>query len=131
MIVKVDHIGVAVNSVEEAMKLYRDVLGLKVGEVHIVADQKVKAAMVDMGNTHVELLESTDPSGNIAKHIERRGEGLHHIALQVSNIEETLRTLKEKGIPLVDEKPRVGMGGHKIAFLHPRGTKALIELVEH
>jgi methylmalonyl-CoA/ethylmalonyl-CoA epimerase len=83
-----------------------------------------------VGETKIELIESTDPEGAIARHIERRGEGLHHLALEVSDIQSALETLKEKGILLVDEKPRTGVENSKIAFLHPKGTKALIEIVE-
>ena len=83
-----------------------------------------------MGDTKIELIESTSPDGAIAKHIERRGEGLHHIALEVSDIQSALKALKEKGVPLVDEQPRTGVENSKIAFLHPKGTKVLIEIVE-
>ena len=130
MIVKIDHIGVAVKSIEDAIKLYTDVFGLKVGEMEALEEQKVRVAMIPVGESEIELLESTDSEGNIAKYIERRGEGIHHLALEVKDIEGMLKILKEKGIPLIDEKPRVGAGGTRIAFLHPKGTKVLIELVE-
>lgn len=130
MIEKIDHIGIAVSSIEDAVKLYTDVLGLKVTEIEVVEDQKVKTAVIPVGESRIELLESTDPDGAIAKHIERRGEGLHHLALEVSNIQEALETLSKRGIALIDEEPRIGAGGHKIAFLHPKGTKVLIELTE-
>ena len=132
MIVGIEHIGIAVTSIEEARKLYSDVFGLEVGETEIVEGQKIRVAWVPVGNTKIELLESTDPEGPIAKHIERRGEGIHHLALEVRDIQDALETLKEKGIQLVDEKPRGGYGGTRVAFLHPKGTrKVLIELVEH
>lgn len=131
MIAKIDHIGVAVNSIEEAVKLYRDVLGLKIEEIEVNEEQKVRIAPIHIGESKVELLESTDPEGPIAKHIARRGEGIHHLALGVKNIREALKTLKEKGVPLIDEEPRLGLGGSRIAFLHPKGTKILLELVEH
>ena len=130
MIKKINHIGIAVNSIEDAVKLYTDVLGLKVKDIEIVAEQKVKTAIIPVGETKIELLESTDPEGPIARHIERRGEGLHHLALEVSDVQSTLETLKKKGIPLVDEKPRTGVENTKIAFLHPKATRALIEIVE-
>lgn len=130
MIKKINHIGIAVNSIEEAVKLYTDVLGLKVQDVEVVVDQKVKTVIIPVGESKIELLESTDPEGVIAKYIEKRGEGLHHLALEVSNIEETLETLTKQGITLIDEKPRSGVENTKIAFLHPRGTKVLLELVE-
>jgi len=130
MIKKINHIGIAVTSIEDAVKLYTDVLGLKVKEIEIVEEQKVKTAIIPVGESKIELIESTDPEGPIARHIERRGEGLHHLALEVSDIQNVLETLKKKGIPLVDEKPRTGVENTKIAFLHPKGTKALIEIVE-
>lgn len=130
MIKKINHIGIAVNSIEDAVKLYTDVLGLEVKGIEIVEEQKAKTAIIPVGETKIELIESTDPEGAIARHIERRGEGLHHLALEVSDIQSVLETLKEKGIPLVDEQPRTGVENSKIAFLHPKGTKALIEIVE-
>ena len=130
MIKKINHIGIAVNSIEDAVKLYTDVLGLEVKGIEIVEEQKAKTAIIPVGETKIELIESTDPEGPIARHIERRGEGLHHLALEVSDIQSALEILKEKGIPLVDEKPRTGVENSKIAFLHPKGTKALIEIVE-
>ena len=130
MIKKINHIGIAVNSIEDTVKLYTDVLGLKVKKIEILEEQKVKTAIIPVGETKIELIESTDPEGPIAKHIERRGEGLHHIALEVSDIQSALETLKKKGIPLVDEKPRTGVENTKIAFLHPKGTRALLEIVE-
>ncbi len=130
MIKKINHIGIAVNSIEEAVKLYIDVLGLKLKDVVVVADQKVKTAIIPVGESKIELLESTDPEGVIAKYIERRGEGLHHLALEVSNLQDALDTLAKQGVALIDEKPRNGVEGTRIAFLHPKGTKVLIELVE-
>ncbi len=131
MIVNIDHIGIAVNSIEDAVKLYRDVLGLKVGEVETVEEQKVKVIMIPIGESRIELLESTDSEGPIAKYIEKRGEGIHHLALKTTNIQGMLKTLKEKDVPLIDMEPRIGAGGAKMVFLHPKGTKVLIELVEH
>lgn len=130
MITKINHIGIAVNSIDEAAKLYSDVLGLKVKDIEVVEDQKAKTAIIPVGESKIELIESTDPEGTIAKYIERRGEGLHHLALEVSNIEDALGMLVSKGIVLIDEKPRSGVGNTDIAFLHPKGTKVLIELVE-
>ena len=130
MIKKIDHIGIAVNSIEEAVKLYTDVLGLKLKDIEVVEEQKVKTAIIPVGESKIELIESTDPEGVIAKYIEKRGEGMHHLALEVSNIQETLETLQEKGIPLIDQEPRKGVEDTSIAFLHPKGTKVLIELVE-
>ena len=130
MIKKVNHIGIAVNSIKDAIKLYTDVLGLEVKGIEILEEQKVRTAIIPVGETKIELIESTDPEGLIAKYIERRGEGLHHIALEVSDIESTLETLKKRGIPLIDEKPRTGVENSRIAFLHPKETKALLEIVE-
>ncbi len=131
MITKINHIGIAVNSIDEAVKLYTDVLGLKVKGIEVVEDQKVRAAIIPVGESKIELLESTDPEGAIAKYIESRGEGIHHLAFEVSNIQEALSTLVSKGIALIDEKPRKGAENANMAFLHPKGTKrVLIELVE-
>jgi len=130
MIKKINHIGIAVNSIEDAMKLYTEVLGLEVKGIEIVEEQKAKTVIIPVGDTKIELIESTSPDGAIAKHIEKRGEGLHHIALEVSDIQSALEELKEKGVLLVDEQPRTGVENSKIAFLHPKGTKALIEIVE-
>jgi len=130
MIEKINHIGIAVSSIEDAVKLYTDVLGLKVKDIEIVEDQKVKTAIIPVGETKIELLESTDPAGAIAKHIERRGEGIHHLAFEVSNIQAALEVLTKRGIALIDDKPRNGVENTRIAFLHPRRTKVLIELVE-
>lgn len=129
-IIKVNHIGIAVNNIDEAVKLYTDVLGLKLTHVEVVEDQKAKTAFIPVGETKIELVESTSPDGAIAKYIEKRGEGIHHIALEVDDIQDSLKTLTEKGVPLIDEKPRKGVENSNIAFLHPRATKILLELVE-
>jgi len=132
VILKIDHIGVAVNSVEDAVKIYCDVLGLKAEDIkrETVEEEKIKAAMIPVGESRIELMESTDPQGVIAKHIAKRGEGMHHLSLEVSNIQDELETLKGKGVPLVDMEPRIGVGGTKVVFIHPKATKVLIELVE-
>lgn len=130
MVGKVEHIGIAVNNLDEALKLYTDVLGLKVIATEVVEEQKVKTAIIPVGETKIELIQSTDPQGTVAKFIEKRGEGLHHLALKVDNIEEALKTVKAKGIQLIDEKPRKGVQNTRIAFLHPKATKILLELVE-
>jgi len=130
MITKLNHIGIAVNSIEDAVKLYTEVLGLKLKDIEIVEDQKVRTAIIPVGESKIELIESTDPEGVIAKYIERRGEGMHHLALEVSNIQQALETLEKKGIQLIDKQPRTGVEDTSIAFLHPKGTKVLIELVE-
>jgi len=131
LIRKVDHIGVAVRSIEEAAKLYEVLLGLKITATEVVEEQKVRVAFLPTGDSEVELLESTDPEGPVAKFIAARGEGIQHIAFRVDNLEEMLAALKKAGVRLIDEKPRFGAGGAKIAFLHPKETfGTLIELCE-
>lgn len=130
MIARIDHIGIAVNSIDEALKLYTDVLGLKVSGIETVAEQKVRTVIIPIGESKLELLESTSPDGVIARFIEKKGEGIHHLALAVDDINEALEVMKKKGIPLIDEKPRKGVENTDIAFLHPKGTKILLELVE-
>lgn len=132
MVVGIDHIGIAVNKLDEAISLYRDFLGLELEGVHVVNEQKVRVASLSTGGeTRIELLEPTESESPITKFIGKRGEGIHHIALKVRNIETVLEELKEKGLMLVDEKPRVGVGGAKIAFIHPKSTRSvLIELCE-
>jgi len=132
LIVGIDHVGVAVNNLDEAISLYRDVLGLKLEGVHAVEEQKVLVASFSAGGeTRIELLEPTESESPVAKFVERRGEGVHHIALKVRNIEAVLEDFKGKGLKLVDEKPRIGVGGAKIAFIHPKSTRnVLLELCE-
>jgi methylmalonyl-CoA/ethylmalonyl-CoA epimerase len=128
---KVDHIGVAVSNLEEALKTYTDVLGLELQGTEVVEEQKVRVAFMPVGDTEIELLESTDPEGPIAKFIEKRGQGIQHIAFRVDNIEEALERMRQKGVRLIDEKPRYGAGGARIAFLHPKATGGvLVELCE-
>jgi len=128
---KVDHIGVAVSNLEEALKVYTDVLGLKLHGTEVVEEQKVRVAFMPVGDTEIELLESTDPEGPIAKFIEKRGEGIQHIAFRVDDIEEALEQMRQKGVRLIDEKPRYGAGGARIAFLHPKSTGGvLVELCQ-
>ncbi len=130
-VLKIDHLGIAVHSIEEAKKLFQDTLGLEFEGSETVEEQKVTTAFFPVGDSEVELLESTAPDGPIAKYLEKRGEGIQHIAFRVENIEEALVELKEKGIRLIDEKPRLGAGGAKIAFLHPKSTHGvLIEISE-
>lgn len=131
MINNIDHIGIAVKDLKAAMLFYETILGLKVTGIEEVVDQKVKVAFIPTGDSELELLESTSPDGTIAKFIAKNGEGIQHIALRVENLEKTLITLKEQGIRLIDENPRLGAGGTKIAFLHPKSTfGTLIELCE-
>ena len=131
MISGVDHIGIAVSSIESALKLYSETLGLRLSHVETIEDQMTKTTVFTVGETKIELLESTAPDGPIAKHIASRGEGLHHIAFKVSDIEGALKSIAAKGITLVDEIPRKGIENTDIAFLHPRATgKVLIEIVQ-
>ncbi|MDD3437890.1 MAG: methylmalonyl-CoA epimerase [Clostridiaceae bacterium] len=131
MVSKIDHIGIAVSNLDEAVKLYRDVLGLELHGTEVVPEQKVKVAFLPVGDTEVELLESTSAEGPIAKFIEAKGQGIQHIAFRVDDIEAALEEMKAKGMRLIDEKPRYGAGGAKIAFLHPKSTGGvLIELCE-
>jgi len=131
MIEKIDHIGIAVKSVKETSKLLSNILGLKITGEEIIEEQKVKVAFLPLGDSELELLESTSPEGPIARFIEKKGEGIQHIAFRVNNIEEVLEKLKKEGVRLIDEKPRYGADGAKIAFLHPKSTNGiLIELCE-
>ncbi len=131
MIKKIDHIGIAVKSIEKASELFSNILGLKVAGEEVVEEQKVKVAFLPLGDSELELLESTSPDGPIARFIEKKGEGIQHIAFRVDNLEKVLEKLKEEGVRLIDEKPRYGAGGAKIAFLHPKSTNGiLIELSE-
>lgn len=131
MVMKVDHIGIAVKSLEETLKFYTQVLGLKLHDTEIVEDQKVKVAFLPIGDTELELLESTEEDGPIAKYIEKKGQGMQHIAFRVENIEKAIEDMKNKGIRMIDEKPRYGAGGAKIAFCHPKSTNGvLVELCQ-
>lgn len=131
MLKKLDHVGIAVNSIDEALKFFRDTLGLELENVEEVADQKVKIAFLPVGETHIELLEPTSPDSNVAKFLEKKGEGIHHLAFNVPDINAALAAVKEKDTPLIDSEPRIGGGNKKIAFLHPKGThRVLIELCQ-
>ena len=127
----IEHIGIAVNSLAEAVPFYENVLGLKCYSIEEVADQRVKTAFFMVGQTKIELLESTDPEGPIGKFIEKRGEGIHHIAFAVADLEERLREAEAAGIKLIDLHPRRGAEGLSIAFMHPKSTfGVLTELCE-
>ncbi|MFX0200796.1 MAG: methylmalonyl-CoA epimerase [Candidatus Hodarchaeota archaeon] len=126
MIKKIAHIGIAVKDVEEVVKLYSEALGLQCEDISRVEDQRVKIAFLPVGETQIELLEGTTPDSPIAKHIESRGEGIHHIALEVDNIEAALIRAKEQGVTLIDEEPRIGAHRTKIAFIHPKSTRGVL-----
>jgi len=130
-IIKVDHIGVAVNSIEASLKFFANTLGLRLEGQETVAEQKVTTAFLPVGDTEVELLQSTAPDGPIAGFIEKKGEGVQHVAFLVDNIEAALKELEAKGIRLIDKVPRMGAGGKKIAFVHPKDTYGvLVELCQ-
>ncbi len=130
-ILKIDHLGIAVNSIEDGKNFWSGMLGLDFEGAETVEEQKVTTAFFPVGESEVELLESTAPDGPVAKYIEKRGQGIQHVAFRVENIEAALEELKAKGVKLIDEKPRKGAGGAKIAFLHPKSTSGvLVELCE-
>ncbi|MDD2583760.1 MAG: methylmalonyl-CoA epimerase [Bacteroidales bacterium] len=127
----IEHIGIAVKSLESAIPFYEEKLGLKCYSVEEVAEQKVKTAFFKVGETKIELLESTDPEGPIGKFIEKKGEGVHHIAFATDNLQENLDELSEKGVRLIDKTPRKGAEGLNIAFIHPKSTMGVLtELCE-
>jgi methylmalonyl-CoA/ethylmalonyl-CoA epimerase len=130
-ILKIDHLGIAVNSMDDGKNFWSDVLGLHFEGAETVEEQKVTTGFFPVGESEVELLESTSPDGPVAKFIEKKGPGFQHVAFRVENIDEALAELKEKGVKLIDETPRIGAGGAKIAFLHPKATGGvLVELCQ-
>ncbi len=127
----IEHIGIAVSNLEESIKYYEKALGLECYSIEEVKDQKVKTAFFMVGQTKIELLESTDPEGPIGKYLEKKGPGIHHLAFAVDNIEGALSDMEENGVRLVDKTPRKGAEGLDIAFLHPKSTfGVLTELCE-
>jgi methylmalonyl-CoA/ethylmalonyl-CoA epimerase len=128
---KIDHIGIATRGIDEAARFYREVLGLDMTETEEVAEQKVRVAMLPIGESRLELLEATSADSPISRFLEKRGPGIHHIAVRVDDIQTTLAGLKEKGARLIDEAPRRGAGGCLVAFVHPSSTGGvLLELVQ-
>ena len=128
---KIDHIGIATRGIEDAMTFYRDALGLDIAETEEVASQKVLVAMLPIGDAHIELLEATSNDSPIARFLEKRGPGIHHIAVRVDDIRAALADLRQKGARLIDEEPRTGAGGCLVAFVHPSSTGGvLLELVQ-
>lgn len=119
---QIEHIGIAVKNLSETIKFYEEVLGLKCYKIEEVEDQKVKTAFIKIGEVKIELLEATSPESPVAKFIEKRGEGIHHIAFRTENIDADLEELSAKNIRLIDETPRDGADGMEIAFLHPKST---------
>jgi len=131
MILKIDHVGIAVSSLRERLEFWRDALGLTVGGTESVTTEGVTVAFLPVGDSRVELLEASRPDSPIAKFLARRGEGIHHITLQVEEIQPVLDRLRAHGVPLLDDTPRAGASGTKVAFLHPRAAGGvLVELVE-
>jgi methylmalonyl-CoA/ethylmalonyl-CoA epimerase len=129
---KLEHIGIATRSIEDALSFWRDALGLEVAHWETVEEQKVRVAMLPVGEPRIELLEPTSSDSPVAKFLEKRGPGIHHIAVRVDDIRATLLRLKENGARLIDESPRVGAGGCLVAFVHPASAGGvLLELVEH
>ena len=128
----IDHIAIAVSSMDEALATFERLYGIKADHHEDIASDKVAEAMLPIGNTHLQLLQPTDPESTVAKFIEKRGQGLHHIAIRVDDLDKTLEHLKREGAELIDHEPRTGGGGHRVAFVHPKTTNGiLIELVEH
>ena len=128
---RVDHVGIAVKNLEEAVNFYETAIGLKVVGYETVAEQKVKVAFLPCGDSELELLESTEPDGPIARFIEKNGPGIQHIAIRVDDIDKALEELKEKGVRLIDQTPRYGAGNARIAFVHPKATGGvLLELTQ-
>ena len=128
---KIDHIGIATNGIEESVRFWREKLGLQASEVEEVAEQKVRVTMLPIGESRIELLEATSPDSPIARFLEKRGPGIHHIAIRVQDMRASLAAFKRAGVRLIDEEPRTGAGGCLVAFVHPSSTGGvLLELVE-
>jgi methylmalonyl-CoA/ethylmalonyl-CoA epimerase len=129
---KVEHIGIATPRIDEALKFWRDALGLEVKHTEVVEEQGVRVAMLPVGEPRIELLEPTGADSPVAKFLARRGPGIHHVAVRVPDIRAALSRLKSEGARLIDEEPRVGAGGCLVAFVHPAAAGGvLLELVEH
>lgn len=127
---KIDHIGIAVPELDAAVQQYKD-LGFDFDHIEEVPEQKVRTAFFELGESHVELLEATDPSSPIAKFLDKRGPGIHHMCVEVDDIDAALADYKAKGVRLVNETPFIGAGGHRVAFIHPKATQGvLLELLE-
>lgn len=129
---KIDHLGIATRGIEEALRFWEDALGLENVHTETVDDQKVRVAMLPLGESRIELLEPTSDDSPISKFLDKRGGGLHHIAIRVDDIEAALARLKEKGMRLIDETPRIGAEGCRVAFVHPSAANGvLLELVQN
>lgn len=131
MFSRIDHIGVAVEAIEPALELYRDSFELTVGHREVVEEQGVEAVLLDVGENHVELLAPLGPDTPVGKFLASKGPGLHHVAYQVSDIDATLAALKRAGLQLIDQQPRTGIRGSRVAFMHPRATVGVLtEIVQ-
>ena len=126
MLRRIHHVGIVVRSLEEGYRFYRDTLGLPLIKEATVQDQGVRAALLLAGESEIELLEPIDPNGGVAKFLEKRGEGLHHVCVEVEDLVATLAELKAKGAQLIDETPKIGAGGAKVAFVHPKGAHGVL-----
>src|SRR5439155_18833745 len=125
MLPEMHHVGIVIRNLEEAYKFYRDTLGLHVHKEAVVEDQGVKAALLTIGNSEIELLEPINANGGVAKFLERRGEGLHHVCFETPDVTAELAAARAKGLPVIDERPRPGLAG-TICFLHPKGTRGVL-----
>lgn len=131
MIDAIDHIGIAVKDLDEAIHVYRDILGFKLEGIHTLNERMLKIAFFSLGGSRIELLQPLSADSTVARFLETRGEGIQHLAVKVKNVEAVLEEFKRKGVTLIDEKPRAGAEGAKIAFVHPKSTRGvLLELVE-
>src|SRR5438067_8336780 len=126
MLSTIDHVGVAVESIDDALAVYRDALGMPLVHRETVSEQGVDAALLDVGDSHVELLQPLGPDTAVGKFLARRGSGLHHVAYRVASIEDTLSALSAAGLRLIDERPRTGIRGSRVAFLHPTSTGGVL-----
>jgi methylmalonyl-CoA epimerase len=127
----IDHIGIAVKDLDEAIHVYRDILGFKLEGIHTLNERMLKIAFFSLGGSRIELLQPLSADSTVARFLETRGEGIQHLAVKVKNVEAVLEEFKRKGVTLIDEKPRAGAEGAKIAFVHPKSTRGvLLELVE-
>jgi len=130
-IMKLDHIGIAVKCIIEKLNIWQNLLGLQLETIEEIPEQKVKVAILKLGDTHIELIEPMDNESTVYKFLEKKGEGLHHLSFEVEDIERMLAVMKQRGVKLIDEAPRLGVAGKKIAFVHPKDTGGvLIELCE-
>ena len=128
---KIDHIGIATTAIDGSVDFWRDMLGVEAGEIEEVSQQRVRVCMLPVGESQVELLEATSEDSPIAKFLDKRGQGIHHIAFRVDDIRGQLAEMKRKGVRLIDEEPRTGAGGCLVAFIHPSSTGGvLLELVQ-